>query len=106
MLRNVRRPCRQKAGIPGWWGSFLRNEPAWAFVDNLVIADEVLYNPVRTVCKERLVESLKAEYQTIEALNGAWNSSFEEFEDLYESQAHVSQWSERAGRDMHAFPGR
>lgn len=84
-------------------GYFLRNEPAWAFVDNLVIADEVLYNPARTVCKERLVESLKAEYQTIEALNDAWNCSFEEFEDLYESQAHVSQWSESAGRDMHAF---
>lgn len=38
-------------------GYFLRNEPAWAFVDNLVIADEVLYNPARTVCKERLVEA-------------------------------------------------
>ena len=92
-----------KSRDPWMVGYFLRNEPAWAFVDNLVIADEVLYNPARTVCKERLVESLKAEYQTIEALNGAWNSSFEEFEDLYESQAHVSQWSERAGRDMHAF---
>lgn len=34
-----------RANDPWMIGYFLRNEPSWAFVDNLVLADETLYNP-------------------------------------------------------------
>ncbi len=37
---------------PWMIGYFLRNEPSWAFVDNLVLADEVLRNPEKTVCRQ------------------------------------------------------
>lgn len=84
-------------------GYFLRNEPAWAFVDHLVLADEVLYNPARTACRERLVEFLRERYESIQALNLAWNSSLESFEDLYLQQKDVSRRSEAAGRDMKEF---
>ncbi len=84
-------------------GYFLRNEPAWAFVDHLVLADEVLYNPARTVCKERLVAFLQERYQRIEALNSAWNCSFESFDSLYQPQERVSKWSEASGNDMREF---
>lgn len=67
-------------------GYFLRNEPAWAFVDNLVLADEVLHNPARTACKEMLVAYLQERYQDIGVLNRAWNSSLESFGSLYAPQ--------------------
>lgn len=87
-------------------GYFLRNEPAWAFVDNLVLADEVLHNPERTVCKEKLVEFLRERYRSIEALNRAWNSSLESFDSLYRQQDGVSKWSEASGEDMREFSRR
>ena len=54
-------------------GYFLRNEPAWAFVDNLIIADEVLRSPEDTCCKTELIHWLAEKYRTIAALNAAWN---------------------------------
>lgn len=87
-------------------GYFLRNEPAWAFVDNLVIADEVLHNPARTACKEMLAAYLQKRYQSIEALNRAWNSSLESFDSLYEPQEKVSKWSAAAHEDMKEFSRR
>lgn len=87
-------------------GYFLRNEPSWAFVDNLVLADEVLYNPERTVCKEELICSLKEKYQDIQALNQAWNCNLESFEALYLSQKNVSEWSQQSKKDMQEFSRR
>lgn len=87
-------------------GYFLRNEPAWAFVDNLVLADEVLRNPERTACKEALIGFLRECYRDIEALNRAWNSSLESFDSLYQPQEKVSKWSEASRRDMKEFSRR
>lgn len=84
-------------------GYFLRNEPAWAFVDHLVLADEVLYHPGRTACRERLVAFLEKRYQTIESLNRAWNSRLEGFESLYLQQKNVSKWSTASEKDMRDF---
>lgn len=84
-------------------GYFLRNEPSWAFVDNLVLADEVLYNPERTVCKEKLIAALKEKYQTVEALNTAWNTKFNDFDDLYQPIRDASAKSEAAKEDQKTF---
>lgn len=87
-------------------GYFLRNEPAWAFVDNLVIADEVLYNPAETVCKDELINFLHEKYNTVEALSSAWNYSFSSFNDLYKPIRHASKLSEASLKDMRAFSRR
>lgn len=84
-------------------GYFLRNEPMWAFVDNLMLADEVLYNPAKTACKEKLVSILKGRYQNIECLNASWRGCYASFEDLYLPQKDVSKRSEYAKRDMQEF---
>lgn len=84
-------------------GYFLRNEPAWAFVDGLVLADEVLYNPAKTACKEKLIAFLRDRYQSIERLNEAWESCFNGFEDLYQQQKDTSKRSKAAKRDMREF---
>ena len=87
-------------------GYFLRNEPSWAFVDNLMLADEVLYNPERTASREKLVEFLRERYQSIEKLNEAWKSRFAGFEDLYRQQKDASRHSEAAKEDMREFSRR
>ena len=87
-------------------GYFLRNEPGWAFVDDLVLADEVLYNSEKTACKEELIGFLKERYQSIDKLNASWNSSFAGFDGLYCQQKSVSKWSEAAEKDMREFSRR
>lgn len=57
-------------------GYFLRNEPEFNFVPNLVVADEVLRNPTDTYCKNGLIQFLKDRYGTVEKLNEAWGSAF------------------------------
>ena len=63
-------------------GYFLRNEPEFNFVENLAIADEVLRHPAQTYCRKGLIQFLKDRYETIEALNAAWETSFESFADF------------------------
>ena len=87
-------------------GYFLRNEPSWAFVDNLVLADEVLFNPEKTVCKEELIRNLREKYKTIAALNQAWNCQLTDFDELYLPQKKVSCWSAQAEEDMRGFSRR
>ncbi len=84
-------------------GYFLRNEPEWAFVDGLVVADEALYCPERTVTKERLVAFLEERYGGIGELNAAWGTKFESFESLYTPVRDASRLSPAAARDMHEF---
>lgn len=63
-------------------GYFLRNEPEFNFVEGLAIADEVLHNPAQTYCRLGLIQYLKDTYESIEALNKAWDSEFKGFEDF------------------------
>ncbi len=84
-------------------GYFLRNEPEWAFVDGLVLADEVLYNPETTACKERLIDFLKERYGDAGSLSRAWNTEISCFEDLYKSRRDASKSSPAANKDLHEF---
>lgn len=84
-------------------GYFLRNEPAWAFVDDLIIADEVLYNEEMTVCKAELIRTLEEKYGTVEALNAAWSTEFKNFDDLKQHQEKASAYSAQAEKDLKEF---
>lgn len=94
---------KARADDPWMIGYFLRNEPSWAFVDNLVLADEVLYNPAETCCKTELIHRLEEKYHTIKALNRAWKTDFAGFEDLRLSQKEISKRSKAAREDMRSF---
>ncbi|KFI51414.1 beta-galactosidase [Bifidobacterium callitrichos] len=64
-------------------GYFMRNEPNWAFVYDLNIAEEMLANPADLVSKRRFVEWLKARYNgEVDALNAAWAASFASFDAI------------------------
>ena len=87
-------------------GYFLRNEPAWAFVDHLLIADEVLRNPDRTACKEGMISFLREKYGSAEALSDAWNIPFASFDDLLSPIEKASSLSAQAAADVRAFSAR
>lgn len=84
-------------------GYFLRNEPSWAFVDGLILADEALYNPAATATKDALIASLRAKYETPEALSAAWGRAFASFDDLRAPIANASKLSPAAMEDQRAF---
>lgn len=88
---------------PWMIGYFLRNEPSWAFVDDLIIADEVLRDPADTACKAGLIDWLKQKYGNADALNAAWGSAFAAFEDLAAPIAKASAFSSQAEADLREF---
>ncbi|WP_028609281.1 beta-galactosidase [Paenibacillus harenae] len=86
-------------------GYFMRNEPHWAFVDNLNLTEQMLRSPVRFTSKERFVDWLKEKYaSSVEALNDAWGSSFDRFEQLCEGASfELWQGSSARSEDFSAF---
>ncbi len=99
--------CAQALAVfqkdPWMIGYFMRNEPAWAFVDHLVIADEVLRNPEATACKEELISWLREKYSDPEALAAAWQYPIHSFEDLRRPVDSASSFSDRAEEDLRIF---
>ncbi|MBP3655550.1 MAG: beta-galactosidase [Clostridia bacterium] len=88
---------------PWMIGYFLRNEPGWAFVDNLIIADEVLRDPADTYCRRGLIAWLQARYADIAALNAAWQASFTSFDALMQPIERASALSAQAEADLRAY---
>ena len=107
--RNAQR-CAQalekRKNDPFMIGYFLRNEPAWAFVDGLIIADEVLRDPAPTVCKRELIAFLKQKYGAAEKLSRAWRRAFSDFSDLERPVEKASAFSDEAKDDLRAFSAR
>jgi hypothetical protein len=87
-------------------GYFLRNEPMWAFVDGLILADEVLYNAADTVCRRELINWLREKYNSPQALSAAWNHTFNTFDDLSAPIYAASRLSAAAEEDLRAFSRR
>ena len=64
---------------PNMIGYFMRNEPNWAFVYDLNIAEEMLANPAELASKRAFVQWLSDRYNgDITALNAAWSALGEE----------------------------
>lgn len=84
-------------------GYFMRNEPAWAFVYELNIAEEMLANPIKTASKVEFVNRLEKTYNTIDALNTAWNMKLGSFDELYQPIYHSCSLSEQSKQDLLEF---
>ncbi|MCL2059676.1 MAG: beta-galactosidase [Oscillospiraceae bacterium] len=84
-------------------GYFLRNEPQWAFVRGLLIAEKVLETPHMTACKTEFIGRLKEKYGCIGALNSAWAKEYNTFEDLEQPQEAVASYSPQAYADAEDF---
>jgi len=85
-------------------GYFMRNEPHWAFVENLNLTEQMLRLPVRFASKIKFVEWLIHKYITVGNWNAAWNSSFERFDDMYD-ETKCSEWTDNPTRqeDFNAY---
>ncbi len=88
---------------PYMLGYFMRNEPEFNFVEDLIIADEVLYNPEKTACKAGLKEHLVNKYSSIKALNIAWESTFNSFDDFDHSIKNCSLQYPKAKEDLREY---
>ncbi len=87
-------------------GYFLRNEPEWAFVYGLSIAEELLASREKLVSKDVLINALKEKYGTPEALSAAWKREFKSFDELYTPIFRAASLSEAAKADLSDFSER
>lgn len=106
--RAYAEPLRDTRNDPFLIGYFLNNEPAWAFVHNLVLAEKLLESGVDTYSRRALIAWLREQYgDDIERLNEAWQTAYGCFGDLEAKQP--MRLSERGGgirRDLMAFSER
>lgn len=88
---------------PWMIGYFLRNEPSWAFVDGLNLGIEVLRDSVLSATKVKLIEELRMQYLSIEALNESWGSSFVDFTEIEHPIIDFTNYTEQAQKDLRHF---
>ncbi|HIV92201.1 MAG TPA: beta-galactosidase [Candidatus Eisenbergiella stercoravium] len=84
-------------------GYFMRNEPEWAFVYGLNIAEEMLANPVQTACRAQFRKRMEEKYGCIDRFNEAWNTSFSGFDGLDREIYKAASLSPEAEADLKAF---
>lgn len=84
-------------------GYFMRNEPQWAFVEDICIAEQMLAYEGVLVSKTIFIEKMIKKYETISNLNKAWNKNFESFDSLYKENKNACNFSEEAKKDLKEF---
>jgi hypothetical protein len=85
-------------------GYFLRNEPQWAFIEDLNIAEELLQCEGEYASREALIEFLSERYNDdIDRLNKAWNLQLKGFEILNQPMRKASLFSAAAEKDLKDF---
>lgn len=87
-------------------GYFLRNEPLWAFVEGISLAEELLETPFPSATKTACISYLEEKYGDISKLNEAWHSSFSSFSDFQQVVKKARDYSPEALEDMDEFSGR
>ena len=98
------RQLEELVGDPYMIGYFLRNEPTWAFVRGLNIAEEVLENPAPLACREALIRFLAERYGgDVSRLNAAWNLHLDSFQGLQAPLSRATRLSDAARQDLLDF---
>lgn len=75
-------------------GYFMRNEPHWAFVDDLCLSEMLLKNPAPLKSKQHIIAWLSDRYGTIDELNKAWTSEYDNFDQILSTAHDVLRKSE------------
>lgn len=85
-------------------GYFLRNEPEWAFIRGLVIAEELLETDFPSESREALIRFLSDRYRgDVDLLNTAWKTRFTSFDRLHAPLFKACRCSSTAADDLRAF---
>jgi len=102
----IRKHLEQKekeARDPWCIGFFVDNELSWGN-DGVSIALETLASPADQPAKQEFVRDLKAEYDTVAALNAAWDTNHASWEALLESRKTPD--TARTAGDLRRFYGK
>ena len=84
-------------------GYFLRNEPEWAFVHDLDLAEELLETAAPSHSRDALIAFLAQRYDgRIDRLNTAWGTAFDDFDALRAPVIRARRYS-GARADLSAF---
>ncbi len=84
-------------------GYFMRNEPEWAFVQKINIAEQMMASKMNLTSKAVFIERLKEKYSDISTLNNKWETDFSEFEDLYTPIFRACEISKATEADLREF---
>jgi hypothetical protein len=85
-------------------GYFLRNEPGWAFIQDLNVAEELLENESMLASRIAFIEFITNRYYGgIEEFNKAWNTNFCSFEKLKGRIVKAASLSKAAEKDTIDF---
>ncbi|MEH6593035.1 MAG: beta-galactosidase [Halioglobus sp.] len=85
-------------------GYFMNNEPGWAYVATINLAETMLEKQESFVTRDRLIEFLSKRYNAdIQALNKAWQSDFAGFDALQKPIKAAASLSESASADLQEF---
>lgn len=91
-------------GDPYLIGYFMNNEPGWAYVPQLNIAEELLSQGDGFASKDTLIVFLSNKYnRDISAFNTSWDTSYSDFEKLNEPVRRAASLSEKAAADLLEF---
>jgi hypothetical protein len=101
--KEYAKALEQFAEDPYLIGYFMRNEPAWAFVYELNIAEEMLANPSSTASKKVFVDRMRDKYIEVSVFNRAWNLAIDTFEELHQPIYHACSLSVQAKQDLAEF---
>lgn len=85
-------------------GYFLQNEPHWAFVKDINIAEKLLETKEELISKDAFINFISERYNgSIAMLNNAWRTSFNTFENLREGVRGAAAYSEASAEDLKVF---
>lgn len=84
-------------------GYFMTNEPDWAYIQDLNVAEQLLACPYDLESKNAFADWLQAKYQTVEAFNAAWKINWDSFEDVKIPVREACRFSPDAEADLHEF---
>ncbi len=85
-------------------GYFMNNEPGWAYIPELNLAEQLLSQGDGFASKDTLIGFLSKKYgKDLKAFNTAWATNFDSFEQLNQPIRRAAGLSETANADLQEF---
>lgn len=85
-------------------GYFMNNEPGWAYIPELNLAERLLVQEDGFASKDTLITFLSEKYNMdIVAFNKAWSSEYADFKELNQPIRRAAELSEQANTDLKEF---
>ncbi len=91
-----------RADDPALIGYFMRNEPEFAFVNDINLGIMLLNSDVRMSSRDELIKRLRGKYTDIDSLNAAWERNYISFDELDEKD-RFGTFNDTAKKDLFDF---